>query len=234
MDFFRIFISLNAFNMKKFLSILVMGSVFSTALQAQAPIEPIRRYEGTVDYQKTKQPATIMEFKYPPKDLESALEKYIEKRGGKVKSSKGFNYAKQIRLQEKDTRYYDVYYKVEGSGKGANATSTLSVILAEPGEDIMLRDPNNASVARTTAASAGAVGFFGDMGSEVGAYDYDKKVKEQEAEVKKIEKKYSDLEKKRQKLEKDLSDNSNEMQRTQAELEKAKGVLMQIMEQKKN
>jgi len=224
----------NASIMKRTLGILALGFVLSTAVQAQAPIEPVKRYEGTVDYQKTKQPATIMEFKYPPKDLEAALEKYIEKRGGKVKSAKGFNYAKQIRLQEKDTRYYDVYYKVEGSGKGANANSILSVILAEPGEDILLRDPNNANVARTTAATAGAVGFFGDMGSEVGAYDLDKKVKEQEAEVKKIEKKYSDLEKKRQKLEKDMSDNTNEMQRTQAELEKAKGVLMQILDQKKN
>jgi|694.fasta_scaffold52317_4 hypothetical protein len=220
--------------MKRTLGIIALGFVLSTAVQAQAPIEPVKRYEGTVDYQKTKQPATIMEFKYPPKDLEAALEKYIEKRGGKVKSAKGFNYAKQIRLQEKDTRYYDVYYKVEGSGKGANANSILSVILAEPGEDILLRDPNNANVARTTAATAGAVGFFGDMGSEVGAYDLDKKVKEQEAEVKKIEKKYSDLEKKRQKLEKDMSDNTNEMQRTQAELEKAKSVLMQILDQKKN
>jgi hypothetical protein len=224
----------NASIMKRTLGILALGFVLSTAVQAQAPIEPVKRYEGTVDYQKTKQPATIMEFKYPPKDLEAALEKYIEKRGGKVKSAKGFNYAKQIRLQEKDTRYYDVYYKVEGSGKGANANSILSVILAEPGEDILLRDPNNANVARTTAATAGAVGFFGDMGSEVGAYDLDKKVKEQEAEVKKIEKKYSDLEKKRQKLEKDMSDNTNEMQRTQAELEKAKSVLMQILDQKKN
>ncbi len=220
--------------MKRTLSILALGFVLSNTVRAQAPIEPVRRYEGTVDYQKTKQPATILEFKYPPKELEAALEKYIQKRGGNVKSSKGFNYAKQIRLQEKDTRYYDVYYKVEGSGKGAGASSTLSVILAEPGEDILLRDPNNASVARTTAASAGAVGFFGDMGSEVGAYDLDKKTKEQEAEVKKIEKKYADLEKKRQKLEKDMSDNTNEMQRTQAELEKAKGVLMQILEQKKN
>ena len=220
--------------MKKTLGILVSAVLFGIAAHAQAPIEPVRRYEGTVDYQKTKQPATIMEFKYPPKDLEAALENYISKRGGNVKSSKGFNYAKQIKLQPSDTRYYDVYYKVEGSGKGAGANSILSVILAEPGEDILLRDPNNASVARTTAASAGAVGFFGDMGSEVGAYDLEKKIKEQEAEVKKIEKKYSDLEKKRQKLEKDMSDNSNEMQRTQAELEKAKGVLMQIMAQKKN
>jgi hypothetical protein len=201
---------------------------------AQNSIEPVKKYEGTVDYQKTKQPATIMEFKYPAKDLESALEKYIEKRGGKVKSSKGFYSAKQIKLQDNDTRYYDVYYKVEGSGKGGNAYSTLSVVLAEPGEDILLRDPNNSNVARTTATSAGAMGFFSSMGSEVGAYDLDKKIKDQESEVKKSEKKLSDLDKKRQKLEKDLSDNVQEVQRSQAELEKAKAVLQQFLDQKKN
>ena len=201
---------------------------------AQNSIEPVKKYEGTVDYQKTKQPATIMEFKYPAKDLESALEKYIEKRGGKVKSAKGFNYAKQIKLQDNESRYYDVYYKVEGSGKGGNAYSTLSVVLAEPGEDILLRDPNNSNVARSTAATAGAVGFFSALGSEVGTYDLDKKIKEQDAEVKKVERKLSDLDKKRQKLEKDLSDNVQEIQRTQAELDKAKAVMQQILDQKKN
>jgi hypothetical protein len=212
-------------------SFAVLGPLVSIG---QNKIEPTRKYEGTVDYQKTKQPASIFEFRYPSKDLEAAIEKYIEKRGGKVKAVKGMNVAKQVKLQENDNRYYDLYYKVEGAGKGANANSTLSVVLAEPGEDILLRDPNNAAVARATAGSIGAVGFFDALGTEVGEYDLDKKVRDQEGEVKKAEKRYAELEKKRQKLEKDMSDNSQEMQKAQAELEKAKGILMQILEQKKN
>jgi hypothetical protein len=212
-------------------SFAVLGTLVTIG---QNKIEPTRKYEGTVDYQKTKQPATIFEFRYPAKDLEAAIEKYIEKRGGKSKSAKGMNVAKQVKLQENDNRYYDLYYKVEGSGKGSNANSILSVVLAEPGEDILLRDPNNAAVARATAGSIGAVGFFDALGTEVGVFDLDKKIMEQEGEVKKVEKRYAELEKKRQKLEKDMSDNSQEMQKAQAELEKAKGVLMQILEQKKN
>lgn len=45
---------------------------------AQLSIEPTRRYEGTVEYQKTKQHATILDFNYPEKDLENALEDIIK------------------------------------------------------------------------------------------------------------------------------------------------------------
>jgi hypothetical protein len=52
-------------------------------IQAQLPIEPTRRYEGTVEYQKTQQHATILDFNYPEKDLENAMEEYVEKQGVK-------------------------------------------------------------------------------------------------------------------------------------------------------
>ena len=56
-----------------------------TGLKAQNAIEPTRKYEGTVEYQKTKQPATILEFNYPEKDVENALENYVYETGWKSK-----------------------------------------------------------------------------------------------------------------------------------------------------
>jgi hypothetical protein len=211
------------------LFLLLAGSV--TIAFAQPPIEPTRRYEGTVEYQKTKQPATILEFKYPEKDLENAMQAYMEKQGGKVKFQKGFNYVKSVRIHERENRYYDLYYKIEGSGKGDNARSTMYIILAEPGENILLRDNNSTGKA---AASVGAVAFVGGLGSEVGSYHYEKQIKEQEAEVEKAEKRRVDLEKKRDKLAKELDQTTQDLQRQASEVDKAKAILEQLKSGKKN
>ena len=107
--------------MKIFFLFCSLTCIFIQGTMAQLSIEPTRRYEGTVEYQKTKQHATILDFNYPEKDQENALEEYVEKQGGKVKTNKGFFYAKSVKIHERENRYFDVYYKVTGSGKGDNA-----------------------------------------------------------------------------------------------------------------
>lgn len=213
------------------LGILLAGCMGT--ISAQPPIEPTRRYEGTVEYQKTKQPATIMEFRYPDKELEKAMEAYMEKQGGKVKSQKGFNYVKSVRIHERENRYFDLYYKIEGSGKGDNATSTMYIILAEPGENILLRDGQQEGTGKA-AASVGAAAFMGGLGSEVGKHDYERKIKDQQAEVDKAEKRRVDLEKKRDKLAKELDQTTQDLQRQANEVEKARAILEQLKSGKKN
>ena len=214
---------------------LTLGLIcFSLLTNAQAPIDPVKKYDGTLDHQKTKQPASILEFRYPERDLEAALEKYIEKLGVTVKSTRGLNYAKQVKFKPDDSRYFDLYYKVEGSGRGASSNSILSVILAEPGEDILLRDPKNQDVAKATASSPAAQAFFDGLGAAVGTYDLEKRISEQEDVVKKSEKKQSDLEKKKQKLEKEIAENTEDLKKNAADLEKAKAVLEQIRAERKN
>jgi hypothetical protein len=226
-----LYIKLSVMKRLTILFLILTGSV--TLATAQPPIEPTRRYEGTVEYQKTKQPATILEFKYPEKDLEKAMEAYMEKQGGKVKFQKGFNYVKNVRVHERENRYYDLYYKVEGSGKGDNANSTMYIILAEPGENILLRGGNSSNNG-TAAASVGAVAFVGALGSEVGSYDYEKKIKDQQAEVERAEKRKAELEKKRDKLIKDLDVATQDLQRQASDVDKAKAILEQLKSGKKN
>jgi hypothetical protein len=218
--------------MKKVIFIQAMVLTIFTGIKAQNAIEPTRRYEGTVEYQKTKQPATILEFNYPEKDVEQALENYVQKQGGKVKSNKGFNYVKSLKLHNRENRLFDVYYKVTGSGKGDKAKSTAYIILAEPGEDILLRDSSNSNSHAAAAASVGAVTFFETMGSEIGDYDLDKKITEQEASAKKTEKDLSSLDKKRQSLEKELDNLRKDIETQTGELEKKNTLLAQLKEQK--
>jgi hypothetical protein len=237
-DFLSVFYGLLAdiknIDMRKKTPLLLFFMLFGLLGWAQAPIDPTKRYDGTLDHQKTKQLASILEFRYPERDLEAALERYIDKLGVKVKTSRGLNFAKQVKFKADDSRYFDLYYKVEGSGRGAAASSILSVILAEPGEDILLRDPKNQDVAKATASSSSAQAFFDGLGAAVGAYDLEKRIAEQEDVLKKAERKHSDLEKRKQKLEKEIAENTEDLKKSASELEKAKAVLEQIRAERKN
>jgi hypothetical protein len=218
--------------MKKYFFFLAIALTISAGLMAQNSIEPKRKYEGSVEYQKTKQPATILEFNYPEKDVEKALEDYVQKQGGKVKSNKGFNYAKSVRLHNRENRYFDVYYKVTGSGKGNNASSTVYIILAEPGEDILLRAGSTSNGHAAASASVGAVSFFDGIGSELSEYDLNKRLIEQEEAVQKADKNLSSLDKKRQSLEKELDDLRKEIETQRGDLEIQNTLLAQLKEQK--
>jgi hypothetical protein len=218
--------------MKTSIFLFVFASIISTGIKAQIAIEPTKKYEGTVEYQKTKQPATILEFNYPEKDVEKALEGYVEEQGGKVKTSKGFYYVKSLMLHTRENRKFDVYYKVTGSGKGDKAKSTVYIILAEPGEDILLRDGSSSNSHAAAAASVGAVTFFSTIGTELGEYDLDKKIVEQEESVLNADKYLTSLDNKRQSLEKELEDLRKEIETQRGELEKQNTLLAQLKEQK--
>jgi len=218
--------------MKASFLILALTLAIFNGIQAQVSIEPTRKYEGTVEYQKTKQPATILEFKYPEKDVENAFEEYVQKQGGKVKSNKGFYYVKSLKLHDRENRYFDVYYKVTGSGKGDKARSTVYLILAEPGEDILLRDGARSNNHAAAAASVGAVTFFNTLGSVLGDYDLDKRIGEQELEVIKAENNLNSLDKKRQSLEKELDQLRKNIETQTSELGKGNTILAQLKEQK--
>lgn len=218
--------------MKTSIFLFVFASVISTSIKAQLAIDPTRKYEGTVEYQKTKQPATILEFNYPEKDVEKALEGYVEEQGGKVKTSKGFYYVKSLMLHSRENRKFDVYYKVTGSGKGDNAKSKVYIILAEPGEDILLRDGSSSNSHAAAAASVGAVTFFSSLGTELGEYDLDKKILEQEESVLTTNKNLISLDNKRISLEKELEDTRKEIETQRGELEKQNTFLAQLKEQK--
>lgn len=208
---------------------LLIGSVS----RGQQPIDPIRSYDGVVEYQKTQQPARVFEFRYAEEDLEDALESILQQRGGSVRFYKGMHQCRQVRLSPADNRYFDIYYKVLGMGKGNASSSTLSIVLAEPGEDILIRNPSAPEAARAILSSKPALAFFDSLGAGVGGYDLDKRIAEQEEAVRKAEKRQSDLDRKRQRLESELADNRSDLEKAQTELERARAVLLQTQSLKR-
>ena len=191
-------------------------------------IEPVRIYDGTVEHQKTALAAKVFEFRYPAKDLANAIGRYFQDRGGKLSKVKGLTVVSGIRLHDSDDEAYDIYYQIKGKGSGKNALSTLSVILAEPGEDILARGQATEGEAVAGAAfpavyeSRGAEGFFRDLGVYVGDYDYSQLTASHEKALRKAESRYESLvnkgrslERKRQSIERQITDNI-EQQREQA------------------
>lgn len=191
-------------------------------------IDPVRIYDGTVEYQKTALPAKVFEFRYPAKDLANAIGRYFQDRGAKPGKVKGLTVVSGVRLHDSDDAAYDVYYQIKGKGSGKNALSTLSVILAEPGEDILARGqaPEGEAVAGAAFPfvyeSRGAEGFFRDLGIYVGDYDYGQLTASHEKALRKAESRYEkliskgrSLERKRQSIERQINDNI-EQQREQA------------------
>ncbi len=205
-------------------------------------IDPVRRYEGQVEYNKTMQKCQVLEFNYPEKDLDKATEEYVGKAGGKVKNvGKGWKVAKGIRLHRRDDNYYDLYYKIDGKGKGDHAKSTMYIIVSEPGENLVATADQSVSRGAVVGAGVGAAAFVSDFGTNVGEYDLNKRIALQEEEIKKAQKKYDNLvmdgknlETKRQKLEKDITDNQNAQAQQQQELDRLKGILDQIKSKKGN
>lgn len=234
--------------MKKAIWVVLAVALCAVAVRAQddliQKIEPVRAYNGVVDYQKTTQVAKVFEFNYPAKELESAVQEYLESRGAKVRGSKGLNVAKTVTLHDTDNRAYDVYYKVDGKGKGDKAVSTLFLILADPDEDILQRAQPEPGVASTAALPAfsgpGAVAFFDGLGAVVGDHEHARMVASFEDELRKAERRYNSLvdegqglAKKKQKLEQDILDNIDAQTRQSAEIERARLKLQQVKAMKK-
>jgi hypothetical protein len=191
-------------------------------------IDPVRSYDGIVEYQKIPLAAKVFEFRYPAKDLANAVGRYFQDRGGKLSKVGGLTVVSGIRLHDSDNAAYDVYYQVKGKGSGKSALSTLSVILAEPGEDILARGQAAEGEAVAGVAfpavyeSRGAEGFFGDLGIYIGEYDHSQLTASHEKALRKAESRYESLvdkgrslERKRQSIERQINNNI-EQQREQA------------------
>lgn len=226
-------------------AIVVCGAAAQAQDELIKRIEPVRSYDGIVDFQKSPQAARMFDFNYPAKDLDKALETYLVGRGGKIRSVKGYSVVQGVLLHEAESKVYDVYYKVEGKGGGSRAMSTLTVILADPNEDILKRSQPQAGEAGVTEAlpvfsGTGATAFFGDLGAVVGDYEHAQAIAAGEDELRKATKRYNDLidegqnlAKRKQKLEEDIAKNIDAQSKPAREVDKAKLKLEQLKAMKR-
>jgi hypothetical protein len=218
--------------MKKMIAAFACHFVFLFHSFAQA-------YEGTVDYDKKKQPAIIITYPYSQDAVEGAFVKKFEGVGlnakeekGIFNSSKGFRSYKSAIIKDISVNSMDYIFKVEQKGrKGANE-AILYLIINKDGSNILST--------RDEIVIGGAKSYLNDMLPEVEAFNLELQIKEQEETVSKAEKKLKGLqdgqegmEKKIKKLQDDLKDNAKSQQDQQKELERQRQILEAVKAKRK-
>src|SRR5687767_15425279 len=91
--------------------------------------------DGTVKFQRTQQPAAIIELPYAPDMVRAAMNDYLSKKG-KTKGNdlKGFTTFRNTQLVQNDLANADLYFRVERKTNQENNNSTVSLLLTAPKE----------------------------------------------------------------------------------------------------
>jgi hypothetical protein len=211
--------------MKRGLLFLLIVSVFSATAFSQA-------YEGTIEYDKKKQQAFVIDYPFPPEAVENALIKKMELMGYKGKAEKGiFNKDKGFRVY-KDAFVTDISagsmdyaFKVEPKSRKQDDQSVIYLVILD-------KDGANAMALFAAEDVAKAKSFLNNLQPMMEEAGLELEIKNQEEGVSKAEKKLKDLkddkesmEKKIKKLQEDIKDNEKDQENQQKTIENQKKIL---------
>ncbi len=213
--------------MKKAALFLPLCLVLPVILTAQA-------YEGSIEFEKKKQRAVVIDYTFPPEAVENALVQKMEKLGYKGKEEKGlFNKDKGFRvyksafISEISESSMDYILKVEQRSRRAKDESTVYLVIRKNGENAM----DGFEATEMTRAKD----FLNNLLPDVEAANLELQIRDQEELVTKTEKKLSGLkddkknmEEKVRKLQDDIRDNEKEQSRTVEEIENHRKALEQL------
>lgn len=198
-------------------------------------------YEGTIEYDKKKQKAFVIEYNYSTEAVENAIINKMGNLGYKGKEEKGlFNKDKGFRVY-KETRISDIIDKkmdyiirVETKSRKESNVSLLYLIINSPGGENVVQAFDDDEKRR-------ARGFLVNLQPDVEAADLELQIKAQDEVVAKAEKKLKglkddkdDMEKKIQKLQEDIKKNEKDQEDAQKEIENQKLNLENLKGKRKN
>ncbi|MBL7726011.1 MAG: hypothetical protein JNK27_17860 [Chitinophagaceae bacterium] len=203
--------------MKKLLLFLLVALVFENIVSAQA-------YEGTIEYDKKKQDAFMIDYPYPPEAVENAITKKMVKLGYKPKEEKGlfnkdkgFKVYKDAFITDINADRMDYIIKVEPKSRKNQDESVVYMIIQ--------KDGNNAKSAFDVMQVEKTKTFLSNLQPDVVAENLELDIKAQEEAVSKAEKKLRGLKDDQNDLEKKLKDNQSEQKDTEKEIEAKKQAL---------
>lgn len=210
-------------------SLLIFLGTGAMAQESKA----VKQYHGKVKYQKTETDATIFELPYPASQVEDGMKDLAEKQGAKVREKNGFYEAKNVKVDKLGGQRYDIYYKVDRAGKGE---SKLSMIVANPGEDLLTRSSTHAEI---VGAAAGGAAIMASVAPHLDDHDFSLLKTRQEDEIKKAERKLAELQddevrmqKKITDLQKELEKNKQDQKNANAELQSRKSTMKEVLDKR--
>lgn len=203
--------------MKKIFLSLLVALAFENIISAQA-------YGGTIEYDKKKQEAFMIDYPYPPEAVENAISKKMAKLGYKPKEEKGlfnkdkgFKVYKDAFITDINADRMDYIIKVESKSRKNQDESVVYMII--------LKDGNNAKSGFDVLQTEKTKTFLSGLQPDVIAENLELDIKAQEEAVGKAEKKLRGLKDDQNDLEKKLKDNQSAQKDTEKEIEAKKQAL---------
>jgi len=171
-------------------------------------------YEGTIEFDKKKHKAVLMDYAYSQEAVENAIIRRLENQGYKAKIEKGmFNKDKgfvvfsKIFVKDITDKSMDYIIKLEPKSKKEKKETTLYMIMTKDGQNIM-DAPDEAIVGNAKT-------YLGNLLPDVEAASLELEIGAQDEVVAKAEKKCVNLSEDQNSLE-------NKIKNLQADLEKNK------------
>lgn len=201
-------------DMKKAAFLLMVIFGFSLTSVAQA-------YEGTVQFDKRKQSALVIEYNYPAQAVENAITQYIERLGFKAKEEKGILNRDKGFMVFKNAFVPDIYadrvdYIIKTERKSRKEEDvSIFYLLMNRNDKSMLQAMSFEDISRAKL-------FLNNFHPQVEAAYLEIQIKEQEEIVTKAEKKLNDLKAEQSTLEKKLDENKTNQEATQKDIESQK------------
>lgn len=169
--------------------------------------------EGTVEYQKSQQPAAVIELAYTPDIVTAAMNEYLSKKGkSKGTDMKGFTTFRNTQAMVNDSINADLYFKMERKSRQEKEVTVVSLLLTEPIEGSATASMNHLDMSQAKT-------YLNDLVPAIEAYSLESEIKNQNESVARSESKYkslandgNDLEKRRATIEKNLEDNRQNIQ----------------------
>jgi hypothetical protein len=212
--------------MKRIFIFLLIVTVYSATAFSQIA------YDGTIEYNKKKQDAFMIDYPYPTEAAENALIKKMEGMGYKGKEEKGlfnkdkgFIVFKGAFVTDISANSMDYAFKIESKGKKDNAQSVIYLVILD-------KDGANAKTFFAAADAERAKSFLNNLQPAMEAAGLELQIKNQEEIVTKAEKNLKDLkddkenmEKKIKKLQEDIQDNEKYQENQQKKIEELRKAL---------
>lgn len=212
--------------MKKILFSLFIVLGFVVMASAQA-------YEGTIQYDKKKQRAIVIDYPYPAEAVQNAIVKKMELLGYKPKEEKGllnkdkgFLIYKNAYVTDISNERMDYMVKVERKSRKENDAAVLYII--------MNKDAQNAMDVLDAYGVDRAKSFLNNMMPDIEAANLELQIKAQEEVVAKAEKKLRGLKDDQSSLEKKLQENKTDQENTQKDIENQKQSLGTLIGKRKS
>lgn len=182
--------------------------------------------EGTAEFQKSMQPAAIIELPYAENVVEKAIADYMAKKGSKGNDSKGFKTFRGYKLRDSQDYTSDLYFKIDRKSRKEKDVTVVSLVVGKNGEDVKAR------VASDNSSLDGAKDLLNDMVPSIDAYNLEVQIQDQEEVLKKSQKKYDglvddqkDYEKKIKNLQDKLEENKKDQEKQSDEVKKQQSIL---------